>query len=102
MGYIYKHLTAARKLRFYAKNIEQCSCEEKKKLHFCIKFLTHFQNFDSNIILFDWSYMQLEFFQLDRLKRLIKCQISTTHTQKKKKTEKTQKKSFQKVSSWKA
>ena len=27
--------------------------------------------------------MQLEFFQLDRLKRLIKCQISTTHTQKK-------------------
>ena len=43
--------------------------------------------------------MQLEFFQLDRLKRLIKCQISTTHTQKKKKTEKTQKNSFQKVSS---
>ena len=37
--------------------------------------------------------MQLEFFQLDRLKRLIKCQISTTHThKKKKKTEKTQKK----------
>ena len=36
--------------------------------------------------------MQLEFFQLDRLKRLIKCQISTTHTHtKKKKTEKTQK-----------
>ena len=36
--------------------------------------------------------MQLEFFQLDRLKRLIKCQISTTYIQKKEKTEKTQKK----------
>ena len=34
--------------------------------------------------------MQLEFFQLDRLKRLIKCQISTTHThtQKEKKLKK--------------